>query len=52
MTKRMIIDMIKAIILKTKINNMLWPKIVLAMTYIKNLRPTRVLEEFISFIKM
>lgn len=31
---------------------MLWPEIILAMIYIKNLRPTQVLERFISSIKM
>lgn len=30
----------------------LWPEIVLAMAYIKNLRPTRALEGYISPIEM
>ena len=44
--------MIRVIILKKEIDNMLWPEIVLAMTHIKNLRPTQALERFISLIKM
>ncbi len=42
----------KATILEGGINDTLWPEIVLAMFNIKNLRPTRALEGFISPIEM
>lgn len=45
-------EMIRATILEKKIDNTLWPKIVLAITHIKNLQSTRVLENSISPIKM
>ncbi len=51
-TGRTIIDMVRATILEGGIDNTLWPEIVLAMTHIKNLRPTRALEGFISPIEM
>ncbi len=44
--------MIRAIILKGKINNTLWPKIVLAITQIKNLQLICILEANISSIKI
>ncbi len=44
--------MVRATILEGGIDDTLWPEIVLAMTYIKNLRPTRALEGFISPIEM
>lgn len=37
---RTIIDMTRATILENNINDKLWPKLVLIMTYIKNTRPT------------
>ncbi len=36
-------DMTRATILEENIDNELWPEIILAMTYIKNNRPTRTL---------
>ncbi len=45
-------DMIREKILEGRIDDTLWLKIVLAMTHIKNLRPTRALEGFISPFKM
>lgn len=45
-------DMVRATILEGGIDNTLWPKIVLAITYIKNLRPTQALEGNISPIEM
>lgn len=39
-------DMVKATILERGIDNTLWSKIVLAMTHIKNRRPTRVFKGF------
>ncbi len=51
-TKRMIIGMVRVTILEGGIDNILWSEIILVMTHIKNLRPTRVLKEFISPIKM
>ena len=41
---RTILDMTKATILESNINNNLWPELVLAMTYIKNSRPMQALE--------
>lgn len=51
-TRRTIMDLVRATILEGGIDDTLWPGIVLAMTYIKNLRPTRALEGFISPIEM
>ena len=45
-------DIVRAIILKDEIDDTLWPEIVLTMTHIKNLRPTRVMKSFISSIEM
>ncbi len=42
-TKRTIMDMTKSTILEGNINDDLWPELVLAMTYVKNNRPTRAL---------
>lgn len=36
-TRRTIIDMTQATILERSINNKIWPEIILAMTYIKNI---------------
>ncbi len=41
---RTIMDMTRATILEGNIDDDLWPELVLAMTYIKNSRPTRALE--------
>ncbi len=41
--RRTILDMRRATILKGNIDNELWPEVVLAMTYIKNNRPTKAL---------
>lgn len=40
---RTIIDITKATILEENIDDNLWPKLVLTMTYIKNSRPTKAL---------
>ena len=45
---RTIMDMTRATILEGNINDELWPELVLAMTYIKNNRPTRALANNIS----
>ena len=45
-------DMMRGIILEGRIDDTLWHEIVLAMTYIKNLRPTRALKDSISPIEM
>ena len=45
--RRTIIDMTRTIILEGNINDDLWPKLVLAMIYIKNSQPTRALENTI-----
>ncbi len=45
-------DMVKGTILESGIDDAIWPGIVLAMTHIKNLQPTRALEGFISPIEM
>ncbi len=42
------IDMTKATILEENIEDELWPELVLAMTYIKNSRPTRALANDLS----
>ena len=47
-TGRTLMDMVRATILEDGIDDTLWPEIVLAMTHIKNLRPIRALESFIS----
>ena len=44
--------MVRATILEGGIDETLWPEIILVMTYIKNLRPTRALNDFISPIEM
>lgn len=41
---RTIINMSRATILEDNIDNDLWPKLILAMTYIKNSQPTRALQ--------
>lgn len=45
-------DMIRATILEGGLDDIFWPKIVLAMIYIKNLRPMQVLKRSISPVKM
>lgn len=42
----------KATILEKRMDDILWPKIVFAMTHIKNLRPTQILEGSMSSAKM
>lgn len=51
-TGRKIMNMIRVTILEGRIDNMLWPEIVLAMTHIKNLKPTQALRGFKSPIEM
>lgn len=46
---RIIIDMTRAIILEDNIDNDLWPELVLAMTYIKNSRPTQALKNITPY---
>lgn len=41
---RTIMDMARATILEGNIQDDLWPEIILAMTYVKNIRPTKALE--------
>lgn len=41
---RTIMDMTRATILEGNINDELWPEIILAMTYVKNVRPTKALQ--------
>lgn len=41
-----------AIILEEEIDDIIWPEIVLDMTFIKNLRSIGILEEFISPIEI
>lgn len=43
-----LMDMIRATILEGNIDDELWPELVLAMTYIKNSRPTRALANNLS----
>lgn len=43
--------MTRAIILKGNIDDNLWAELVLAMTYIKNNQPMRVLQNNLSFYK-
>lgn len=50
-TRKTIMDMVSITIRQRGINDTLWLEIVLAMTHIKNLRPTRVLKTFISLIE-
>lgn len=45
---RTIIEMVRATILEGDMDDTLWPEVVLAMTHVKNLRPTRALEGAIS----
>lgn len=51
-TGRTIMDMVRATILEGGIDDNLWPEIVLAMTHVKNLRPTRALKDSMSPIEM
>ena len=46
--RKTIIDMTRATILERNIEDELWPELVLTMTYIKNNRPTRTLQNNIS----
>lgn len=50
--EKIIIDILKTIILEKEIDNMLQPKIVLAIIHIKNLELIQALKEFVSLIKM
>ena len=50
-TGRTIMEMVRVTILEGGIDDTLWPEVVLAMTHVKNLRPTRALEGAISTIK-
>ena len=50
--RRTIMDMMRATIVESGIDDNLRPEIVLAMTYIKNLQPTRALKGLISLIEM
>lgn len=45
-------NIVLTIIFERRIDNTLWPEILLAITHIKNLRPTQVLEGFMNRIKM
>lgn len=45
-------EMVRATILKEGINDTLWPKVVFAMIYIKNLRPTQALNKLINPAKI
>ncbi len=45
-------DMVRATIFESEIDDTVWPAIVLTMTYIKNLRHTRALKGSISLIEM
>ena len=45
-------DMVRASMLEGGIDDTLWPEIVLAITHIKNLRPARALDDYISSIEM
>lgn len=51
-TGRNIMEIVKATILEGGMNDILWPEVVLAMTHVKNLRPTRALEASISQAEM
>ena len=44
--------MVRATILEGGIDDTLWPEIVLAITYIKNLQPTRALKGSINLIEI
>ena len=48
---RTLIDITRATILEVNINDELWPELILAMTYIKNSRPTRALANNLNFHK-
>lgn len=50
--EKMIIDILKTIILEREIDNIFWPKIVLAIIHIKNLKLIQTLKKFVSLIKM
>lgn len=41
-------EMVRATILEGGMDDTLWPEVVLAMTHVKNLQPTRALEGKIS----
>lgn len=43
-TGRTIMDITRATILESNIDDNLWPELILAMTYIKNNRPTKALQ--------
>lgn len=43
--------MMRATILEGRMEDTLWPEVVLAMTHVKNLQPTRALEHSISPIE-
>ena len=45
-------EMVRATILEGEMDDILWPEVVLAMTHVKNLRPTRALEGSISPAEM
>ncbi len=51
-TGRTIIEMVRATILEGRMDDTFWPEVVLAMTDIKNLHPTQVLEGSISPTKI
>lgn len=51
-TGRTIMEMVRATILEGGIDDTLWPEVVLAMTHVRNLRPTRALKDSMSPIKM
>lgn len=40
-------EMLRATILERGMDDILWPEVVLAMTHVKNLRPTRALDGLI-----
>lgn len=42
--RRIIMEMTHPTILKRNINNHLWPKVVQAITHVKNIRPTKALK--------
>ena len=48
LTRKTIIDMTRAIIFEENIDDDLWPKLVFAMTHVKNNRPTRALQNNLS----
>ncbi len=50
-TGRTIMEMVQAMILEGRMEDTLWPEVILVITHVKNLRPTRALKEFISPIE-